>query len=139
MPLPEGFVRTQRRGSAGLDLTLPGERQRLHSAYAALHLPVVADTPLEQLPPPWHEPGLPLLHGLHCRGATRGSATARRRRAGASVGALLCAAGARSPQTWGDAVAEVREAVDFLRYYAQGLPLMQEQLLPQSEAAAALA
>ncbi|MES2886508.1 MAG: bifunctional proline dehydrogenase/L-glutamate gamma-semialdehyde dehydrogenase PutA, partial [Pseudomonadota bacterium] len=126
LPLPRALYGAQRPNALGLDLAAVEDRQRLRRALQALH----AES--ERLAPsvPWSTPddiadGLPALHAAHTAWddtpVTERAAVLRR--AGDTLEARLPAFAAllvtEAHKTWGDAVAEVREAVDFLRYYAQ--------------------
>ncbi len=63
-------------------------------------------------------PAAPRLGGAACRGARRGAAARRRPLRGPRGRVLRARCAREAGKTLADAVAEVREAVDFLRYYA---------------------
>ncbi|MBT0570586.1 bifunctional proline dehydrogenase/L-glutamate gamma-semialdehyde dehydrogenase PutA [Curvibacter sp. CHRR-16] len=126
-----------RRNSAGLDLTQPGDVQPLLDAYAQCRL---EDYPFDS------EELAASAYAASWKCYQKWSKTPVHQRADA----LLFAADAlqaelpqwcallvkEAHKTWGDAVAEVREAIDFLRYYAaQAVPLMQAQACPALEPA----
>jgi len=136
LPLPVDIYGPARRNSKGLDLTVAEHRAPLLAAFNTVQVPVVPEfnvnnalgaysacfssyqqwsfTPVEQ------------------RAATL-------RRAADALEADMprfCALLVKEAhKTWGDTVAEVREAVDFLRYYAgQAERIMQPIALPQVDA-----
>ena len=119
LPLPADLYGPGRKNSAGLDLTVENMRAPLLAAYAAVQLPIVPmfDTKLASGPvttgvnsyQKWSKLGV----------AAR--ATILRLAADTLEQQLprFCALLVKEAfKTWGDAVSEVREAVDFLRYYA---------------------
>lgn len=118
-PLPVALYGAARRNAAGLDLAIPEHRAPLLAAAAATVVPTVAVTPLEQI-----EPTMRRLQ----QGFVAWQARAADDRA-AMLDAAADALEAELPawcgllvreahKTHGDAVAEVREAIDFCRYYA---------------------
>ena len=138
--LPPGIYGAQRRNSAGLDLAVAAMAEPLFAAHAALALPSVAMTPPEQAP-------AALARSAQAFDAWNQRPVEQR----ASM--LLAAADALEQQlprfatilvkeafkTWGDAIGEVREAVDFLRYYAQqAQTLLQPLTLPSDDPALGL-
>jgi RHH-type proline utilization regulon transcriptional repressor/proline dehydrogenase/delta 1-pyrroline-5-carboxylate dehydrogenase len=131
-PLPPDLYGPTRKNSEGLDLSVTGMRQPLLDAYAS--------TPV---------PNIDLADTARIDDAMRRSLAAFPAWSSTPVeqrAAILRLAAAamesRMPQlcalvvkeafkTWGDAVAEIREAVDFLRYYAnEAERIMQPVLLP---------
>jgi len=132
LPLPPDLFGAARANSLGVDLTVAAMRAPLLAAHAALVLPPV-----------------PVLDAKSASGAYEISANSYQKWSILPVAeraAVLRRAAdmlqARLPQfcallvqeafkTWGDAVAEVREAVDFLRYYAgEAERIMQPVRLP---------
>ncbi len=132
LPLPPALYGTGRANSLGLDLTVQAMRAPLLAAYAATQVPAV----------PEFDAGL-------AAGAVETSAASYQkwskvpvaeraavlRRAADALQQQLprfCALLVREAfKTWGDAVSEVREAVDFLRYYAnEAERIMQPVALP---------
>jgi RHH-type transcriptional regulator, proline utilization regulon repressor / proline dehydrogenase / delta 1-pyrroline-5-carboxylate dehydrogenase len=119
LPLPRELYGGDRPNSAGLDLAVPEMRAPLVQALAACTVPQVAlfdparageavDRALAAYPA-WSESPV----------AQRAATLRRAADAMESQLAPLCALLVKeASKTWGDAVAEVREAVDFLRYYA---------------------
>jgi RHH-type proline utilization regulon transcriptional repressor/proline dehydrogenase/delta 1-pyrroline-5-carboxylate dehydrogenase len=119
LPLPLEIFGAARRNSAGLDLTVSAMRDPLLAAYRETQVPQVPDAAVTAIAPavaaslaayrPWS------------RTDTAHRASVLRQAADALEQQLpqFCALLVREAfKTWGDAVAEVREAVDFLRYYA---------------------
>lgn len=119
LALPPDLYGAQRRNSTGLDLSVLSTRMQLEEAYAAARVPAVplADparvtSAVDRAVAGWRA-------WEHTPVAAR--AAILRRAADAMDAQLprLCALLVQEGfKTWGDAVAEVREAVDFLRYYA---------------------
>lgn len=119
LPAPADLYGATRKNSSGRDLTVAAERDTLQQAWGSGRLPPVPEATLDTVAQAMQ----------HLRqGFTRWNTTPVQQRAQV----LRKAADAleqRLPQfcallvkeagkTWGDAVAEVREAVDFCRYYA---------------------
>ncbi|MDP1998972.1 MAG: L-glutamate gamma-semialdehyde dehydrogenase, partial [Rhodoferax sp.] len=119
LPLPLDLFGAARHNSAGLDLTVPLMRAPLLQAYAQAQVPVVpvfdaklASSRLD-------------ISASSYKTWSKVDVTQRAailRRAADALQAQLprfCALLVKEAfKTWGDAVSEVREAVDFLRYYA---------------------
>ena len=114
-----GASATARKNSNGLDLTVETMRAPLLTAYAAATVPVVAEYVVSAIPEA-------LTTSLASYKTWRKTAVSDRaailRQAADDLDAQLphfCALLVKEAfKTWGDAVSEVREAVDFLRYYA---------------------
>uniref|UniRef100_UPI00313C89E3 proline dehydrogenase family protein n=1 Tax=Hydrogenophaga sp. OTU3427 TaxID=3043856 RepID=UPI00313C89E3 len=118
-PLPQALYGAQRANSAGVDLAVETQRAPLLAALASTTVPAVPEADPAALPAAF----------LRCAAASR---VWRDTPVGERAQALRAAADALEQdlprfcallvkeafKTWGDAVAEVREAVDFLRYYA---------------------
>jgi RHH-type transcriptional regulator, proline utilization regulon repressor / proline dehydrogenase / delta 1-pyrroline-5-carboxylate dehydrogenase len=119
LPLPPDLYGPGRRNSLGLDLSLPATRALLEGAWAAA---TVAAVPLAD--PAEVAPAIERAVASQTdwdRTPVAQRAAILRRAADAMEAQLpaLCALLVKEGfKTWGDAVAEVREAVDFLRYYA---------------------
>ena len=119
LPLPLELFGAARRNSAGLDLTVEGMRTPLLQALASLQVPAVAVVPVEDI-------AAALRASADSYQSWSRTDVARRavilRRAADALEAQtprFCALLVQEAfKTWGDAVSEVREAVDFLRYYA---------------------
>ncbi|MDW5442555.1 bifunctional proline dehydrogenase/L-glutamate gamma-semialdehyde dehydrogenase PutA [Polaromonas sp. SM01] len=119
LPLPADLYGPSRKNSAGLDLTVEGMRAPLLAAYSAVSLPQV----------PMFDAKLasgPVITGASSYQKWSALGVAARsvilRQAADTLEQQLprfCALLVKEAfKTWGDAVSEVREAVDFLRYYA---------------------
>ena len=114
-----GESASARKNSNGLDLTVATMREPLLAAYATVHVPVVAEYAVAAIPEA-------LKTSLASYKTWRKTNVAERaailRSAADALDAQLptfCALLVKEAfKTWGDAVSEVREAVDFLRYYA---------------------
>ena len=119
LPLPPDLYGAGRRNSAGLDLTVEAMRAPLREAHATVQVPQVPEASAAAI--------------AQALAASRACGPAWSRTAVADRAAMLraaadalehqlprfCALLVREAfKTWGDAVSEVREAVDFLRYYA---------------------
>ena len=119
-PAPLALYGPGRANSRGLDLAVPEQRAPLLAALASTAVPAVA----EATPEACDAAMARLQSGF---GAWSARPLAERTAAIASAGDRLqdelprfCALLVQEAgKTWGDAVAEVREAVDFCRYYAQ--------------------
>ncbi|TNF61974.1 MAG: L-glutamate gamma-semialdehyde dehydrogenase [Burkholderiales bacterium] len=132
LPLPSDLYGPQRRNSAGRDLAVVAWRDELLSAHAACAVPPVAPARAEQVP-------AAVARAVDAFHAWNGTPVAQRAAvmrlaADACEQALprLCALMVKEAHKgWNDAVAEVREAVDFLRYYAsEAERVMTPQSLP---------
>jgi len=132
LPLPLDLYGAARRNSAGLDLTVQPMRDPLLAAYAAVQVPRVAESAPADVAPA-------VAASLAC--VRQWSVTDVGDRAAvlrSAADALeqqmprFCALLVREAfKTWGDAVSEVREAVEFLRYYAcEATRIMQPMALP---------
>lgn len=132
LPLPPDLYGAQRRNSAGLDLAVPAMRQPLQEALVATEVPGIAPTQAADVPPAL-ERAL-AAYPAWSRTPVERRAAILRAAADAMQARLppLCALLVKEGfKTWGDAVAEVREAIDFLRYYANEAEcIMQPQTLP---------
>jgi RHH-type transcriptional regulator, proline utilization regulon repressor / proline dehydrogenase / delta 1-pyrroline-5-carboxylate dehydrogenase len=117
--LPCALYGDARPNSQGLDLAVAAERARLHAAWGVTTVPTVPEAQAgdaiaavpraQQAFAAWH--AVPVADRAAC---LRRAADAMEQRL-----PTLCALLVKeAKKTWGDAIAEVREAVDFLRYYA---------------------
>ena len=114
-----GDSATARKNSNGVDLTVETMREPLMAAYATTTVPVVAEYAVAAIP----EAIKTSLSSYKTWSKTAVSDRAAILRTAAdALEAQLptfCALLVKEAfKTWGDAVSEVREAVDFLRYYA---------------------
>jgi RHH-type proline utilization regulon transcriptional repressor/proline dehydrogenase/delta 1-pyrroline-5-carboxylate dehydrogenase len=134
LPLPADLFGPARRNSAGLDLTVPTMRAPLLAAYQNVRVPSVPVFDAQQV-------AVPLAASLASFALWRDTpvqarAAVLRRAADALQDQLpqFCALLVKEAfKTWGDAVSEVREAIDFLRYYAQEAErIMQPMAMPGS-------
>jgi RHH-type proline utilization regulon transcriptional repressor/proline dehydrogenase/delta 1-pyrroline-5-carboxylate dehydrogenase len=143
LPLPSAIYGPARANSAGVDLAVATMREPLLAAHERCSVPAVPD----------FAAGRDVAAAVdaavaRARAAQPGwQATPVARRAAVLRSAAdamqaqlapLCALLVREAfKTWGDAVSEVREAVDFLRYYAdEAERVMAPQALPVTHAAA---
>ena len=114
-----GDVAGARKNSTGLDLTVPAMREPLLAALSTTAVPVVPEFDVKAIPDAyaacttsyqkWSK-----VDVLERAAVLRRAADALLERTPQFCALLVTEA----HKTWGDAVAEVREAVDFLRYYA---------------------
>ncbi|MDD5479343.1 L-glutamate gamma-semialdehyde dehydrogenase [Rhodoferax sp.] len=140
LPLPPDLFGLQRANSAGLDLSVPELRAPLLAAYAKVAVPVV---------PEFDAKLASSAINISASSYKKWSKTAVSERA-AMLRKAADALQAELPRfsallvkeafkTWADAVGEVREAIDFLRYYAwQAERIMAPQTLPGMEGNSAL-
>ncbi|TXT38555.1 MAG: proline dehydrogenase / delta 1-pyrroline-5-carboxylate dehydrogenase [Comamonadaceae bacterium] len=113
LPLPPDLFGLQRANSHGLDLSVPALRAPLLAAYASVTVPHV-----------------PEFDAKLASSALNTSASSYKTEL-PKFSALLVK---EAFKTWNDAVGEVREAIDFLRYYAwQAELIMQPHTLPGLE------
>lgn len=119
LPLPPELYGPGRRNSEGLDLTVESMRAPLLDALHSTPLPMVPEFDAESV-------ASPVTTGLssyqmwsNVPVAERAAALRRAADALQQQMPRFCALLVKEAfKTWGDAVAEVREAIDFLRYYA---------------------
>jgi RHH-type proline utilization regulon transcriptional repressor/proline dehydrogenase/delta 1-pyrroline-5-carboxylate dehydrogenase len=135
LPLPASLFGCQRSNSSGLDLTVPAMRDPLLAAYQTVQVPVV---------PVFNTNLISIALQTSAESYKKWSKTAVTERA-ATLRRAADALQAELPKfcallvkeafkTWNDAVGEVREAIDFLRYYAaQAELIMQPQTMPGME------
>ncbi len=137
LPLPKDLFGAARQNSQGLDLTVSCARDPVLAQLLATTLPGVA--PFDPI-----NAASALKTSLQSFGAWRNVDVAVRaemlRRAAVEMQKQLphfCALLVKEAfKTWGDAVSEVREAIDFLRYYAsQAERIMQPLSMPSGSLA----
>ena len=122
LPLPAdlfGKHPGSRANSTGLDLTVAAMRDPLLSALQTAPVPVVAEFDVKNIPGAYAS--CASSYQKWSKVPVEERAAALRRAADALQAAMpqFCALLVKEAfKTWGDAVSEVREAVDFLRYYA---------------------
>ncbi|MCW5654017.1 L-glutamate gamma-semialdehyde dehydrogenase [Hydrogenophaga sp.] len=119
LPLPAQIYGPGRPNSEGLDLAVAKHRQSLFDALAVTVVASVPETPVDKVPVA-SQRAVQAFAGWNKTPVGERAATLRR----AAVAMQqqmppLCALLVKEARkTWGDAVSEVREAIDFLRYYA---------------------
>jgi RHH-type transcriptional regulator, proline utilization regulon repressor / proline dehydrogenase / delta 1-pyrroline-5-carboxylate dehydrogenase len=119
LPLPADLYGLQRRNSTGLDLTVESMRAPLLAAYETVQVTAVPAFDVGQIDssvarsaaayPAWRATPVPNRAAM-----LRLAADAMQ----AQMPQLCALLVKEAFKTWGDCVSEVREAVDFLRYYA---------------------
>jgi RHH-type transcriptional regulator, proline utilization regulon repressor / proline dehydrogenase / delta 1-pyrroline-5-carboxylate dehydrogenase len=119
LPLPRDIFGASRKNSDGLDLTVQSMREPLLAAYQTVLVPVV---PVFAVKLASSQLGASISSYKKWSKTTVGERAAILRRSAEAIEQQLpkfCALLVKEAfKTWGDAVSEVREAVDFLRYYA---------------------
>jgi RHH-type transcriptional regulator, proline utilization regulon repressor / proline dehydrogenase / delta 1-pyrroline-5-carboxylate dehydrogenase len=142
LPLPADLFGTHagaRKNSAGLDLAVAAHREPLLAALATTVVPQVPEFDVKRIDSAYERCASSYQKWSATPVEVR--AAALRRAADALQAALpqFCALLVKEAfKTWGDAVGEVREAVDFLRYYAdEAERTMQPIVLPVVHAAQA--
>lgn len=132
LPLPPDLFGFQRANSTGLDLSVPALRAPLLAAYASVQLPDVPEFDAKLTS------SALLTSASSYKKWSKLPVTERAamlRRAADALQAELPRFSAllvkEAFKTWNDAVGEVREAIDFLRYYAaQAEAIMAPQTMP---------
>ena len=119
LPLPSELFGDVRKNSTGLDLTVKSMREPLLAAYQTVKVPVVPEFDASLID------GAVALATSSYKAWSKTEVSHRAavlRRAADELDQQLprfCALLVKEAfKTWGDAVSEVREAVDFMRYYA---------------------
>jgi RHH-type proline utilization regulon transcriptional repressor/proline dehydrogenase/delta 1-pyrroline-5-carboxylate dehydrogenase len=132
LPLPPDLYGPKRPNSLGLDLAVIAHRDPLLAAHAALVVPLVPEATGAEAQAAVEKATQAFAGWNHTPVAER--AATLRRAADAMQLQLprLCALLVKEAHKgWGDAVSEVREAIDFLRYYANDAErVMAPQTLP---------
>ncbi len=119
LPLPPELFGAARKNSAGLDLTVEAMREPLFSAYREVAVPAVPLFDIRLLGAAMEQSGASFRKWSKTDVAERSAALRRAADALEQQLPKFCALLVKEAfKTWGDAVSEVREAVDFLRYYA---------------------
>jgi RHH-type proline utilization regulon transcriptional repressor/proline dehydrogenase/delta 1-pyrroline-5-carboxylate dehydrogenase len=132
LPLPPQLYGAQRQNSLGVDLAVESQRAPLLAAYPALDVAAIE---------PFDASAVPAAVARSCdafhawRSTSVGARAAMLRAAADAMQdqmPRLCALLVKEARkTWDDGVAEVREAVDYLRYYAvEAERIMQPLALP---------
>jgi RHH-type proline utilization regulon transcriptional repressor/proline dehydrogenase/delta 1-pyrroline-5-carboxylate dehydrogenase len=122
-----------RKNSTGLDLTVPAMRAPLLAALQTTAVPVVAVSDSAEVAGAFAASQLSYAAWSHTDVSQRAAILRAAADAMLAQTPSLCAILVKEAfKTWGDAVSEVREAVDFLRYYAdEAERIMQPISMPQ--------
>jgi RHH-type proline utilization regulon transcriptional repressor/proline dehydrogenase/delta 1-pyrroline-5-carboxylate dehydrogenase len=119
LPLPLALFGAMRKNSAGLDLTVEPMRAPLLAAYKAVVVPAVPLFDTRQVPGAMEKSRDSFKQWSKTEVAERAAILQRAADALQDQLPKFCALLVKEAfKTWGDAVSEVREAVDFMRYYA---------------------
>ena len=119
LPLPLELFGAVRKNSAGLDLTVEPMRAPLLVAYQTVVVPVVPLFDTKQVPGAMEKSRDSFKQWSKTEVNERAAILQRAADALENQLPKFCALLVKEAfKTWGDAVSEVREAVDFLRYYA---------------------
>ena len=119
LPLPPDLFGSSRKNSAGLDLTVQSMREPLLNAYREVAVPVVPPFDIRMIGAAMKQSADSFRTWSKTDVSTRSAALRRAADALEEQAPKFCALLVKEAfKTWGDAVSEVREAVDFLRYYA---------------------
>jgi RHH-type proline utilization regulon transcriptional repressor/proline dehydrogenase/delta 1-pyrroline-5-carboxylate dehydrogenase len=132
LPLPPALYGPSRPNSLGLDLTVPSMRAPLLAALASTALPLVPEFDAELASGAFSTGAISYQKWSKIPVAERAATLCRAADALQQQMPRFCALLVKEAfKTWGDAVSEVREAVDFLRYYAgEAERIMQPVALP---------
>jgi RHH-type proline utilization regulon transcriptional repressor/proline dehydrogenase/delta 1-pyrroline-5-carboxylate dehydrogenase len=132
LPLPLQIYGADRRNSAGLDLTVESVRAPLLAAAQTVPVPHIPEADVAQVPDAVKRSVAAQREWRKVPVATRAAMLRRAADAMEAQMPQLCALLVKEAfKTWGDCIAEVREAVDFLRYYAnEAERIMQPIALP---------
>src|SRR5450830_1919699 len=119
LPLPPAIFGASRQNSAGLDLTVPSMRAPLLAAYQAVQLPVVPEFDAKSTASPFTISASSYQKWSKTEVGLRAAILRRAADELENQRPKFCALLVKEAfKTWADAVSEVREAVDYLRYYA---------------------
>jgi RHH-type proline utilization regulon transcriptional repressor/proline dehydrogenase/delta 1-pyrroline-5-carboxylate dehydrogenase len=119
LPLPPDLFGLARKNSRGLDLAVASMREPLLAAYAVARLPLVAPSSLQDVAQAVARSRQAYATWSRTEVAERSAMLGRAADAMQAELPGLCALLVQEARkTWLDAVSEVREAIDFLRYYA---------------------
>ncbi len=132
LPLPPELYGPARPNSEGLDLTVENMRAPLLAALASTHVPVVPEFDAGLIAGPLAISASSYQKWSKTEVAERAAILRRSADALQQQMPNFCALLVKEAfKTWGDAVSEVREAIDFLRYYAnEAERIMQPIALP---------
>ena len=140
LPLPADLFGTHagaRKNSTGLDLTVPAMRDPLLAALQNCVLPVVPAFDVKNIPGAYATCARSYQKWSKVDVAQRSAILRKAADTMLAQTPQFCALLVKEAfKTWGDAVSEVREAVDFLRYYAdEAERIMQPMQMPQIQGA----
>ncbi len=140
LPLPPDLFGFQRANSTGLDLTVPAMRDPLLAAYASLQVTVVSEFDAKLASSPLSISVDSYKKWGNVPVAERANILRKAADALQTQLPYFCALLVKEAfKTWNDAVSEVREAIDFLRYYAREAErIMPPQVLPGMEGSTVL-
>ena len=135
-PLPVdlfGMHAGARKNSTGLDLTVPSMRDPLLAALVEAVVPVVAEFDIKNIDSAYAACAASYQKWSKVNVSERAAILRQAADAMLAQTPRFCALLVKEAyKTWGDAVSEVREAVDFLRYYAdEAERIMQPMQMPQ--------
>jgi RHH-type proline utilization regulon transcriptional repressor/proline dehydrogenase/delta 1-pyrroline-5-carboxylate dehydrogenase len=117
--MPKDLYGGVRLNSAGLDLSVASVRDSLSAAWDRCRVPAVPESPAEAAPQAMARAVAAFPAWSHTPVSERAQILRRAADALQQHMPDLCALLVKEAgKTWGDGVAEVREAIDFLRYYA---------------------
>ncbi len=123
LPLPAdlfGAPQGGRLNSAGVDLTVPAMRAPWLAAVGKTPVAQVPLAPVDAIAPAFAASQASYVAWSNAPVAERARVLNRAADSLQAHGGALCALLVQEAfKTWGDAVAELREAIDFVRYYAQ--------------------
>jgi RHH-type proline utilization regulon transcriptional repressor/proline dehydrogenase/delta 1-pyrroline-5-carboxylate dehydrogenase len=136
LPLPPDLFGTHpgaRRNSTGLDLTVPAHRSPLLAALASTAIPFVPECDVKTIASAYAACASSYQKWSKVPVTERAAILRRAADALLEQTPAFCSLLVKEAhKTWGDAVSEVREAVDFLRYYAdEAQRIMQPLAMPQ--------
>jgi RHH-type proline utilization regulon transcriptional repressor/proline dehydrogenase/delta 1-pyrroline-5-carboxylate dehydrogenase len=136
LPMPPDIYGPARRNSQGLDLAVAEYRAPLLAAFDAAQVPVVTEFNANNALSAYQACADSYQQWSNTPVEQRAAALRRAADALEADMPRFCALLVKEAhKTWGDTVAEVREAVDFLRYYAnEAERIMQPIALPQVDA-----
>jgi RHH-type transcriptional regulator, proline utilization regulon repressor / proline dehydrogenase / delta 1-pyrroline-5-carboxylate dehydrogenase len=142
LPLPIDLFGSHagaRKNSTGLDLSVPAMRAPLLSALQSTAVPVLATASPADVAAAFASSQAGFAAWSHTDVGGRAAILRRAAEALQTATPQLCALLVQEAfKTWSDAVSEVREAVDFLRYYAdEAERIMQPMAMPQVHGASA--
>jgi len=143
LPMPVdlfGVHAGARKNSTGLDLTVPAMREPLLAALATTTVPAVGLANPAEVNAVFARSQASYTSWSRTDVSARAAILRRASDAMLAQTPALCAMLVKEAfKTWGDAVSEVREAVDFLRYYAdEAERIMQPISMPQVHGVAAV-